>query len=170
MNKQYRMALAAALLGAAGLAHGQLYVCSDAQGHKTYTDKRDHAACKLLDLPGAMTEPPRRSAPLAAANARPSAPAANPAAATGAGNFPRVDGAEQRARDLDRRQILQDELRSEEQKLAAQRQEFNQGQPERQGDERNYAKYQERVAQLKDNLGRTQQNVEALKREIANIR
>ena len=166
MNKQYRMALAAALLGAAGLAHGQLYVCSDAQGHKTYTDKRDSAACKLLDLPGAMTEPPRRSAPLAAANARPSAQAG----ATPATAFPRVDGAEQRARDLDRRQILQDELRSEEQKLAAQRQEFNQGQPERQGNERNYAKYQERVAQLKDNLGRTQQNVEALKREIANIR
>jgi hypothetical protein len=170
VNKQYRMALAAALLGAASLAHGQLYVCSDAQGHKTYTDKRENAACKLLDLPGAMTEPPRRSAPLAAPNARPSTQAANPAAATGAGSFPRVDGFEQRARDLDRRQILQDELRSEEQKLAAQRQEFNEGQPERQGNERNYAKYQERVAQLKDNLGRTQQNVEALKREIANIR
>lgn len=168
MNKQYRMALAAALLGAASQAHGQLYVCSDAQGHKTYTDKRENAACKLLDLPGAMTEPPRRSAPPAAPNARaPAQAAGNPAASA---TFPRVDGAEQRARDLDRRQILQDELRSEEQKLAAQRQEFNQGQPERQGNERNYAKYQERVAQLKDNLGRTQQNVEALKREIANIR
>lgn len=165
MNKHYRMALAAALLGAASQTHAQLYVCSDAQGHKTYTDKRENAACKLLDLPGAMTEPPRRSAPLAA----PARPAA-PAGATPATAFPRVDGAEQRARDLDRRQILQDELRSEEQKLVAQRQEFNQGQPERQGNERNYAKYLERVAQLKDNLGRTQQNVEALKREIANIR
>lgn len=87
-----------------------------------------------------------------------------------AGAFPKVDGAEQRARDLDRRQILQDELRSEEQKLAAQRLEFNEGQPERQGNERNYAKYQERAAQLKENINRTQQNVEALKREIANIR
>ena len=65
MIKQYRMALAAALLGATAQAHGQLYVCSDAQGHKTYTDKRENAACKLLDLPGAMTEPPRRTAPLA---------------------------------------------------------------------------------------------------------
>lgn len=165
MNKHYTMALAAALLGAASFAHAQLYVCSDAQGHKTYTDKRENAACKLLELPGAMTEPPRRSAPVATPAARAALPPAS-----GTGNFPRVDGAEQRARDLDRRQILQDELRSEEQKLAAQRQEFNQGQPERQGNERNYAKYQERVAQLKDNLSRTQQNVEALKREIANIR
>ncbi|MBR7636168.1 DUF4124 domain-containing protein [Janthinobacterium lividum] len=155
----------AGLLGAAAQAHGQLYVCADAQGHKTYTDKRAGAHCQLLDLPGAMTEPPRKTAPLAGAPARPAMQAA-PAA----GAFPKVDGAEQRARDLDRRQILQDELRSEELKLAAQRLEFNAGQPERQGNERNYAKYQERVAQLKDNISRTQQNVEALKREIANIR
>ena len=169
MTKHYRMALMAALLGAAAQAHGQLYVCADAQGHKTYTDKRAGAGCKLLDLPGAMTEPPRKTAPLAGAPARPALQAAGtPAPAAGA--FPRVDGAEQRARDLDRRQILQDELRSEEQKLAAQRLEFNEGQPERQGNERNYAKYQERAAQLKENINRTQQNVEALKREIANIR
>jgi len=169
LTKHYRMALMAGLLGAAAQAHGQLYVCADAQGHKTYTDKSAGKHCQLLDLPGAMTEPPRRTAPLAAAPARPSQQAAGtPAPAAGA--FPRVDGAEQRARDLDRRQILQDELRSEEQKLAAQRLEFNEGQPERQGNERNYAKYQERVAQLKDNISRTQQNVEALKREIANIR
>lgn len=169
MTKHYRMALMAGLLGAAAQAHGQLYVCADGQGHKTYTDKRAGSHCQLLDLPGAMTEPPRKTAPLAGASARPAAQAAvTPAPAAGA--FPKVDGAEQRARDLDRRQILHDELRSEEQKLAAQRLELNEGQPERQGNERNYAKYQERVAQLKDNIGRTQQNVEALKREIANIR
>lgn len=168
MTKQTTIALAACLLAASTQAHGQLYVCSDAQGHKTYTDKRDNAACKLLDLPGAMTEPPRRSAPIAAPAARPAVTAAASAANTG--GFPRVDGQEQRARDLDRRQILQDELRSEEQKLSALRQEYNQGQPERLGNERNYALYQQRVVQLKDNIGRTQQNVEALKREIATIR
>ncbi|MGX9731477.1 DUF4124 domain-containing protein [Janthinobacterium aestuarii] len=159
----------AGLLGAAAQAHGQLYVCADAQGHKTYTDKRAGTHCQLLDLPGAMTEPPRKTAPLAGAPVRPATQAAA-TAAPAAEAFPKVDGTEQRARDLDRRQILQDELRSEEQKLAAQRLEFNGGQPERQGNERNYAKYQERVAQLKDNISRTQQNVEALKREIANIR
>ncbi|WP_306984996.1 DUF4124 domain-containing protein [Janthinobacterium sp. UMAB-56] len=169
MSKHYRMALMAGLLGAAAQAHGQLYVCADAQGHKTYTDKRVGAHCQQLDLPGAMTEPPRKTVPLAGAPARPATQAAA-TAVPAVGAFPRVDGAEQRARDLDRRQILQDELRSEEQKLAAQRLEFNAGQPERQGNERNDAKYQERVAQMKDNIGRTQQNVEALKREIANIR
>lgn len=163
--------MAAGLLAACAQAQAQLYVCSDAQGHKTYTDKRENAACKMLDLPGAMTEPPRRSAPIAAPAARQAGPAAAVGASgTSAATFPRVDSAEQRARDLDRRQILQDELRSEEQKLGLLRQEFNQGQPERLGNERNYARYQERVAQLKDNIGRTEQNVAALKREIANIR
>jgi len=170
LTKQYRMVLVAGMLAACAQAHAQLYVCSDAQGHKTYTDKRENAACKMLDLPGAIAEPPRRSAPIAAPAARPSAAAGTAVAAAGASGFPRVDSAEQRARDLDRRQILQDELRSEEQKLATLRQEFNQGQPERLGNERNYAIYQQRVVQLKDNIGRTQQNVEALKREIANIR
>jgi hypothetical protein len=169
LTKHYRKALMAGLLGAAAQAHGQLYVCADAQGHKTYTDKRAGAHCQLLDLPGAMTAPPRKAAPLAGAPARP-ATQALATTAPAAGAFPKVDGAEQRARDLDRRQILQDELRSEEQKLATQRLELNAGQAERQGNERNYAKYQERVAQLKDNISRTQQNVEALKREIANIR
>ncbi|MBG6223240.1 DUF4124 domain-containing protein [Janthinobacterium sp. CAN_S1] len=169
MSKYDRIALMAALLAAAAQAHAQLYVCADAHGHKTYTDKLAGKHCQLLDLPGAMTQPPRKTAPLTGPLARP-ATQALATAVPAAGAFPKVDGAEQRARDLDRRQILQDELRSEEQKLAAQRLELNAGQPERQGNERNYAKYQERVAQLRDNLGRTQQNVEALKREIANIR
>jgi predicted RNase H-like nuclease (RuvC/YqgF family) len=85
-------------------------------------------------------------------------------------DFPKVDGGTQKARDSDRRQILQDEMKSEEQKLTSIKKEFNNGEPERQGDERNYAKYQERVANLKENLDRTEKNIEALKREIGNTR
>jgi predicted RNase H-like nuclease (RuvC/YqgF family) len=48
--------------------------------------------------------------------------------------------------------------------------EYNNGEPERRGDERNYAKYQERVASLKDSISRSEKNVEALRREISNIR
>jgi hypothetical protein len=60
-------------------------------------------------------------------------------------------------------------LQTEEQKLAELRKEFNNGEPERRGDERNYAKYQERVL-MKDNIARTEKNVEALKREIGNLK
>ena len=90
--------------------------------------------------------------------------------ATAPADFPKVDSSAQKARDNDRRQILVDELKAEEQKLAALKLEYNGGEPERQGNERNYAKYLERVAHMKDNIGRAEKNVEALKREIANIR
>ncbi|HBI67691.1 MAG TPA: DUF4124 domain-containing protein, partial [Massilia sp.] len=38
------------------------------------------------------------------------------------------------------------------------------------GNERNYAKYQERVGQMREDIGRTERNIEALRREIGNIR
>jgi SMC interacting uncharacterized protein involved in chromosome segregation len=88
----------------------------------------------------------------------------------GPANFPRVDSAQQRARDDDRREILNDELRNEEKKLADLKRDFNNGEPERVGGERNYAKYQERVAQMRDNISRSERNIEALKREIGNLR
>ncbi|MDC8757244.1 DUF4124 domain-containing protein [Janthinobacterium fluminis] len=162
-------ALAAALAlgaGAHARADGQIFLCVDANGHKELTDQNRKGNCKLLDLPGAIAAPPKRAAPAPAA----AAPrAAAPAPVTPA-DFPKVESGEQRARDNDRRQILLDELKAEEHKLAALRLEYKGGEPERNGNERNYAKYQERVAQMKDNIGRAEKNVEALKREIANIR
>jgi septal ring factor EnvC (AmiA/AmiB activator) len=140
-----------------------IYKCVDENGRIEFTDspKRN---CKVLDLPGAISSsaaaPRRAAAPVRAA----AAPAATPS------DFPRVDGAQQRARDDDRRGILNDELRSEEKKLAELRRDFNNGEPERQGNERNYAKYQERVVQMRDSIGRAEKNIDALKREIANIR
>lgn len=147
-------------------AHGQIYKCSVPAGSVEYTDVNRGKHCKLMDLPGTViTAPPRHVAPAAAAGAR----SALPPVAT-PGEFPRVDGAQQRARDADRRAILEEELRNEQLKLVEQRKAFNNGEPERQGDERNYAKYLQRVAGMRDSIGRTEKNIDALKREIANIR
>ena len=85
-------------------------------------------------------------------------------------DFPKVDNAVQKARDSDRREILNDELRSEEARLAQLRAEYKNGAPERTDSERSGTKYQERVANMRDNVGRAEKNVEALKREISNIR
>ncbi len=149
------------MLAVSGAAQAQqIYLCVNAEGRKELTDSRKGPHCKPLDLPGAAIPAPARS------TARRSAPA--PAVAPG--NFPRVDSAEQKARDADRRAILTDELNTENRKLAELRKEFNNGEPERRADERNAAKYQERVAGLKDSIARAEQNVEALKRELANIK
>ena len=135
-----------------------IFKCVDDSGRVEFTDSPKRG-CKVLDLPGTIPAPAHRPA-----GARPAAPASSPV------DFPKVNGAQQKARDDDRREILNDELRSEEKKLADLRREFNGGEPERQGNERNYAKYQERVAQMKDDIGRAEKNIEALRREIANIR
>lgn len=162
-----------AIVLAAGLAlhngaHAQaaVYKCVDEQGRVEFTDTA-RRGCKVLDLPGyAPPPPPRASAPIPAV--RPMSQ--GPAAAVTPASFPRVDTAQQRARDDDRREILNDELRTEQKKLADLRRDFNKGEPERQGNERNYAKYQERVASMRDEIGRTERNIEALQREIGNIR
>ena len=157
---------AGVLFSGAAAAQTTVYKCVDAQGRVEFTDT-DKKGCKALDLPGYIPAPPARSAPAPAA-ARPNSPA--PAAAPSPANFPRVDTSQQRARDDDRRGILNEELRAEEQKLADLRKVFNNGEPERQGNERNYAKYQERVAQMRDDISRTERNIEALRREISNVR
>lgn len=161
-----QLALAAGLMfsGAAG-AQTAVYKCVDAQGRVEFTDTNKRG-CKALDLPGYIPAPPQRSAPAPAMRQGSPAPAAAPSPA----NFPRVDTSQQRVRDDDRREILNEELRAEEQKLAEQKREFNNGEPPRNGNERNYAKYQERVGQMREDINRTERNVEALRREIANIR
>lgn len=86
--------------------------------------------------------------------------------ASGAPPIVRIDPAEQRARDSDARRILEAELRREEDRLASMKLDFNNGEPERRGDEKNYQKYQERVADLKAALARKESDIVALKREL----
>lgn len=163
-------ALAAAMATPHAHADSIVYKCVDKSGRVEFTDV-NKAGCKPLDLPGYIPAPPQQSVrprggPTAASPIQGAARPPTPSPA----NFPRVDNSAQRARDDDRREILGEELRAEEKKLADLRRDFNNGEPERQGNEKNYAKYQERVANMRDDIGRAEKNVEALKREIANIR
>jgi hypothetical protein len=93
--------------------------------------------------------------------------AAPPAAAPARRPGDKVDPAEQRARDSDARRILEDELVKEQAALAALQKEYNNGEPERQGNERNYQKYLDRVAELKASITRKESDIEAIKRELA---
>jgi len=81
----------------------------------------------------------------------------------------RVDPAQQRSRDSDARRILEAELRKEEERLAALQKDYNQGEPERRGDERNFARYQERVGEMKASIARKEADIAALKRELAKL-
>ncbi len=152
-------------LGAGALPQARadgIYLCVDANGRRELTDT-NKPGCKEINVPGAIAAPARRAG-VPNPGAHPAAPAVTPA------GFPKVDTAQQKARDNDRRDILNDELSSEQRKLAQLRRDFNNGEPERQGNERNYAKYQERVANMRDSISRSEKNVEALQREISGIK
>ena len=90
--------------------------------------------------------------------ARPAATAGNAAARPPEA---RVDPGAQRARDSDSRRILEGELRREEERLAEMRKEYNNGEPERQGNERNYQKYLDRVAEMKSGIARKESDIAA---------
>jgi hypothetical protein len=115
-------------------------------------------------------------APITVVQTRPrpaSAPAA-PAAPNGAAAPPRpaearVDPAAQRARDSDARRILAEELQREQQRLAELQREYNGGEPERRGDERNYQRYLDRVAELKAGIARKEADIAAIRREIGKL-
>lgn len=144
------------------IAHAQaeVYLCVDENGKKEYKNNGPVKGCKKVELQG-ITIVPAISAPASSAPRK---------AASSPSDFPKVDEGTQKSRDSDRKQILQDELKSEETKLAGLKKDFNNGEPERRGDERNFAKYQERVATMKDEIARSEKNIEALKREIANVK
>ena len=97
------------------------------------------------------------------------APKARPAAATvpTGSAASKVDAQEQKARDTDARKILQDELIKAQASLDALQKEYNNGQPERKGDEKNFQKYLDRTADLKAQIDRTQSDINAITRELA---
>lgn len=107
-------------------------------------------------------------APITIIQARPPAAPAAAAPATRSAET-RVDPQAQRARDNDSRRILEGELRREETRLAELRKEYNNGEPERQGNERNYQKYLDRVAELKSNIARKESDVSAIRRELSKL-
>jgi hypothetical protein len=110
-----RLILIACSLGWLPSAHAEIYKFIDDQGNVTYTNIPRPGAKKLeLDVP----PPPAASVPKdAAAGKKPRSGVASPSPAY----FPRVDPNTQRRRDDMRRQLLLQELASEQRNLDAAR-------------------------------------------------
>jgi hypothetical protein len=160
------------IISANALAQSELqevYLCVDEKGHREYKNTGNVKGCKKVELPG-LTSVPAPAPPKRVANNSGNNSGNGGKNASSPGEFPKVDDSTQKARDNDRKQILLDELRSEEAKLSNLKRDYQGGEPPRQGNEANYAKYQERVTQMRDDIGRVEKNIEALKRELANIK
>jgi hypothetical protein len=153
-----------AVLAQSSAQGSDIFLCVDADGQKVFQNFGDTKSCKRVDVGPVLSMPAPRLPPQRASKDVEDRVKVSPA------NFPRIDRETQRTRDHDRRRVLEDELRSEEEKLARLKSEFNNGEPERRGDERNFALYSERIQRLRDDLARAEGNVNALRREIALMR
>lgn len=142
-------------LAAASAQADTLYKCTDDSGHTTYTNQKGAAKkCAVLsqDQPvSTFSVPPRRAA-------------ATP------GDFPRVAADTQKARDNDRRKIIENELATEQKGLEDAKKTLAEQEAVREGGERNYQRVLERLKPYQDNVELHQRNVEALQKELANTK
>lgn len=154
--------LLSVLLASAGSAAWaqQVYRCVSPDGSPEYINNAKDAQtrnCKPL-VGGNVTV--IQGTPVPKAPARVAATAASGSQSS----------AEQRARDSDMRLILEAELKKAEAKLAEQQKEYNNGEPEKQGIEgRNYQRYLDRVAELKDSIARSQNDIASIRRELSRL-
>lgn len=159
------LALFSVLVGFAWPVQAQVFRCAIPGGTEYINNAKDAQArgCKTVEggnvtvVQGTAAQ----KAPVKLASSGPAASSPAPQPAT---------SADQKARDSDSRLILQSELKKAETRFAEQQKEFNNGEPEKQGIEsRNYQRYLDRVAELKDAMARQQSDIAGLKREIARL-
>jgi hypothetical protein len=128
-----------------------LYKCQDDSGVVLYTNqKTTRKNCTVLS----QQSPPPPTSSVGGA------PRPRAAAAPTPSDFPRVSGSEQKARDGDRRAILDKELATELQNLEKARKAlFDAG-----------SQPAERLQPLRDTAALHERNVESLKKELGNLR
>lgn len=153
------------------MAQERLFRCDHNYYTNSLTDPKAHN-CKALEggnvtiVQGTKVQTP--------ANAVPGSPvkvaAAPQSAQTGGQPGQRVDANEQRGRDSDARIILDSELKKAEARREELSREYNNGEPEKRGDEaRNYQKYLDRTAELKSNLARVDSDIAGIRRELSRL-
>jgi len=144
-----KLLLALSLLLPLTAAASTLYKCTEESGAVLYTNqKTSKKNCIVLSQ---QSPPP--SPGIGAAKQR-------PAATPTPGDFPRVSGSEQKARDSDRRAILDKELANELQNAEKARKALFDagGQPP------------DKLQSLRDTVALHERNVESLKKELGNLR
>ena len=135
----------------------EIYKCVDSTGRPLYTsDKRDVAdkkykKCALVSreinvVPG--QKPTSREV----------------------GRFPRETPSQAATAKGRQREILEKELSTEQTALVRAKQDLAEQQAVRMGNEANYARVEERLRPLKDNIETHEKNIEALLRELSNVR
>jgi hypothetical protein len=133
-----------------------LYKCSDNDGHTTYTNQKTNAKnCTILsqDKPVSTFTAPK---------ARANTPTP--------GDFPRVTTEAQKNRDGERRRILEEELNTERKNLDDAKKTLAEQEAVREGGEKNYQRVLDRLKPYQDSVQLHERNIDALQKELGNLR
>ena len=161
-------ALGVLMLGlSAGAAHAQqkpqgvteIFKCRAENGQVTYTNDRRNAEkqkCELVTSQINVAPPFAKPQPQTTSRAPSSFPRETP-------------GQSQGARER-QREILERELAAEQKALNQARQALAEQETVRSGDERNYARVLDRLQPYKEAIENHEKNIQALQRELANLK
>lgn len=127
-----------------------IYRCTDASGGTLISNAKVDKNCRAI-VSGPETIMP-------APKGRPAGAAANPTPA----GFPRVQEDTQKARDGDRRHILEQELAGEQRSLEQAKKDLAEQEGLRPGPDR--------LAPYRDRVGQHERNIQAIQKELAGIR
>ena len=158
------LCLSIALLTTVSAYAQDIYKCADPDGRVTYSNVPTRSCRKLILDPVNLAPAPVARPPAAAAKT------------PTPGNFPKVDEQTQKSRDGDRRRILENELAAElknaeqAKKDLAEQEGIILPSERMQGGAISGGKVQERLQAYKDKVALHQRNVEAIQKEIANLR
>ena len=136
----------------------EIYKCVDPGGRPLYTsDKKDTAGrkCELVSREVNVVSPPP---------AKPAARSGSPA------GFPKESASERASAKGRQREILEQELVTDQKLLAEAKQKLAAQESVRGGEERNYSRVLERLQPFRDTVEVHEKNVEALRRELSNAR
>jgi len=146
-------------LASAGQALAQsseIWKCLDERGRALYTsDKRETAGKKCELVSREINVVPGQ---------KPAAAAKSPA------GFPKESPGDRASAKSRQRETLERELKQEESMLADARRKLEEQEAVRSGDEKNYARVLDRLRPYQDAVEVHQKNVDALKRELGNLR
>lgn len=149
-------ALAALLLGlpaVSALAQqpSEIFKCRNEHGQVTYTNDRRQAEkqkCELVTSQKINVAPGQARSP----------------------GFPRESAHDKANARVRQREVLEGELASEREALTRARQALAEQEAVRTGEERNYARVLERLQPFKDTIENHEKNIQALQRELGNLK
>jgi septal ring factor EnvC (AmiA/AmiB activator) len=134
----------------------EIFKCKSPDGHWTYTNDRREAEKQKCEVVTRQI------------NVAPAPP--KPAARATPNSFPKETPADRATASARQREILEKELAQEQTALAKAKADLAEQENVRFGNERNYARVEERLQPFKDSIDTHEKNIEALRRELANLR